>query len=274
MTEARLIIERRSRFAALNFRELWQYRDLLWTLAGRVIKLRYKQTVLGVAWVIAQPLIAAAIFAFVFGRVAKLPSDGVPYFLFAYAGLLGWNVFNSTLTKVSACLIGNAQLVSKVYFPRLILPLSTVGSTLLDFAVALALFVVLMIVKGVEPTWGILLLPIWLALLLMLAIGLGLYSAALMVLYRDLQYVLPIVLQFLLYASPVAYAVSSAPESLRSILMLNPLAGLLEAFRWSLLGRGHIETSAIVYSAAVAEMSFVLGALAFRQMERRFADVI
>jgi len=274
MTESRTIIEPRSRFATLNVREIWEYRDLLWTLSGRDIKLRYKQTALGVAWVIAQPLIAAAIFAFVFGRVAKLSSDGLPYFLFAYAGLLGWNVFNSTLTKVSACLVGNSQLVSKVYFPRLVLPLSTVGSTLLDFAVALALFFVMAIVHGLELKWGIVLLPVWLALLLMMAIGVGLYSAALMVVYRDLQYVIPILLQFLLYASPVAYALSSTPESLRAILMLNPLTGLFEAFRWSLLGHGRIDPQAILYSTAVAEVMFLLGALAFRQMERRFADVI
>ena len=158
-----LVIKPRSGWAALDLRELWQYRDLLLTLAIRDVKLRYKQTALGVTWVVLQPLLAAAIFTFVFGKVAKLPSDGLPYFIFAYAGMLGWNAFNSTLTKASACIVSNSQLVSKVYFPRLILPLSTVLSTLLDFLVGLALMVLLSIVYGVNPGVGVLLLPLWLS---------------------------------------------------------------------------------------------------------------
>jgi lipopolysaccharide transport system permease protein len=269
-----LVIKPRSGWAALDLRELWQYRDLLLTLAIRDVKLRYKQTALGVTWVVLQPLLAAAIFTFVFGKVAKLPSDGLPYFIFAYAGMLGWNAFNSTLTKASACIVSNSQLVSKVYFPRLILPLSTVLSTLLDFLVGLALMVLLSIVYGVNPGVGVLLLPLWLTLLILLAVGIGTYSAALMVPYRDLQYVIPVLLQFLLYASPVAYSVAAVPERLRMVFLLNPISGLLEAFRWSLLGRGQLDWLAIAYSATATIAIFAFAAFAFRKMERTFADVI
>ena len=266
-------------WAALNLRELWQFRDLLTTLAGRDIKLRYRQTALGAAWVILQPLMAAGIFSFVFGGVAKLPSDGVPYFLFAYAGLLAWNAFNNTLTKASGCLVGNAQLVSKVFFPRLVLPLSTLFSTLIDFGVALGMMVVLLIAYRVTPGIGILLLPVWLLLILLLSVGVGMFTSALTVSYRDVQYVLPVLTQFLLYASPVAYAVSAVPGRLRTVYFLNPLSGLLDAFRWSLLGGGHSKVAppnpaALAYSAVFSIGVFVWGAFAFKKMERKFADVI
>ncbi|HZO90238.1 MAG TPA: ABC transporter permease [Chthonomonadaceae bacterium] len=269
-----LVIRPTSGWQALNLRELWQFRDLLITLAIRDVKLRYRQTALGALWVVLQPLIAAGIFAFVFGRVARMPSDGVPYFLFAYAGLLGWNAFNSTLTKASNCMVQNAQLVSKVYFPRLILPLSTVASTLIDFSVALAMLAVLMGLYGIMPGMGLFLLPICLLLLLLLSLGLGLFAAALMVRYRDVQYVLPVMAQFVMYASPVAYAVSAVPDRLRSLYLINPLSGLLEGCRWALLGRGALHPGYFVYSALTAILVFAWGALAFKKMERQFADVI
>jgi lipopolysaccharide transport system permease protein len=269
-----LVIEPRSGWSALHLLELWQYRDLLLTLAGRDVKLRYKQTALGVLWVLLQPLLAAGIFAVVFGKVAKLPSDGLPYFLFAYAGLLGWNAFNSTLTKASACVVENAQLVSKIFFPRLILPLSTVFSTLIDFAVALALLAVMMVIYGITPTLGILLLPLWLLLLILLAVGIGLYTSALMVPYRDLRYVIPVLMQFLLYASPVAYAVSAVPQNLRFWFYLNPVSGLLEAFRWSVLGCGQLNWGAVGYASVCVVFVFIFGAYSFKKMERKFADVI
>jgi len=182
-----LKIRSSSRWAMVDLREMWQFRDLLLALAERDVKLRYKQTALGVVWVILQPLLGAGIFSFVFGRVAKLDSGGIPYFVFSYAGLLGWNAFNSTLSKGSACVVGNAQLVSKIYFPRLLLPLSTVASTLVDFAVAMVLMVVLLFLYGIAPGPAILLLPVWLALLVLLGTGIALYTSALMVSYRDLQ---------------------------------------------------------------------------------------
>lgn len=265
-----------SGWAALNIAEAWNFRDLLFSLAGRDVKLRYKQTALGAAWVILQPLMAAGIFSFVFGKVAKLSSGPIPYFLFSYAGLLAWNLFSNTLSKSSTCLVGNAQLISKVYFPRVILPFSTVPSSLIDFAVALAMLAVLMPAWGVAPGLGTLLLPLWLFLILLLAVGLGLITSALTVSYRDVQYILPVVLQFLLYASPIAYAVAQVPEKLRPFYFLNPLSSLLEAFRWSLLGPqgGSLNWPNLAYSTTVCLAVFVLGMFSFKKMERRFADVI
>ena len=270
-----LLIEPKSGWQAINFAELWQFRDLLTSLAQRDVKLRYRQTALGVLWVILQPLLAAGIFSFVFGKIAKIPAPhGIPYLVFSYAGLLAWNAFSSTLTKSSTCLTGNANLVSKVYFPRLVLPLSTVFSTLIDFGVALVVMVVLLIVNHVPVHLGLLLLPVWLLLIVLLSVGIGLYAAALMVTYRDVQYVLPVVTQFLLYASPVAYAYAVVPDRWHAVFALNPLTGLLEAFRWSLLGVGTVSWALTGYAALVTLIVFLLGALAFKSMERKFADVI
>jgi len=272
-------IRARTGWQALNIRELWQFRDLLLTLAGRDIKLRYRQTAVGVLWVILQPLLAAGIFAFVFGKVANLPAPkGVPYFVFSYAGLLGWNIFSGTVIKVSASLVQNANLISKVYFPRLILPLSMTFSTLLDFGVALALLPVLMLIAHIAPGLSLLTLPLWIALLLALALGVGMYTSALAVTYRDVQYVIPVIMQFLLYASPVAYMLSFAltkiPPAFRSFYFLNPLAGLLEGLRWSLLGHESLPLLPAAYSAVISMLVFFGGAYAFKKMERKFADVI
>ena len=268
------VIRPKSGWQALNLGELWQSRDLLLMLALRDVRLRYKQTALGVAWVVLQPLISAAIFAFVFGKIAKLPCDGAPIFVFAYAGMLAWNLFSTTLTKASMSLVGNANLVSKVYFPRLVLPLSTVFSSLLDFAVALAMLVVIMLIQHVTPGPALLLLPVWMALILLLATGVGLFAASLAVSYRDVQYILPVGMQFLLYASPVGYAVSTVPEKWRTVYLLNPVSSLLEAFRFSILNRGTLHPQMIAYAALVSVCLFVFGAFAFRRMERKFADVI
>jgi len=270
-----LTIQPTAGWQAINLRELWQFRDLLLTLAQRDVKLRYRQTALGVVWVILQPLIAAGIFSFVFGKVAKLPAPtGVPYLVFSYAGLLAWNAFSSTLTKTSGCLLANSNLVSKVYFPRLALPLSTVFSTLIDFGVALVMMALLMAINHVVPTAALLLLPVWLFLVVVLALGVGLYTSALMVSYRDVQYILPVITQFLLYASPVAYSAALIPVKYKLIFELNPLTGLLEAFRWSLLGTAAPNWNSVAYAAVVTVVVFVLGAFSFKKMERKFADVI
>ena len=276
MTRARphLIIQPGRGWRAVNTRELWQFRDLLSSLANRDLKLRYKQTALGIIWVVLQPLMAAGIFSFVFGSVAKLPSDGLPYFLFSYAGLLGWNVFNNTATKVGASLTGNAQLISKVYFPRLILPLSAVPSVLVDFAVAAVMMAVAMAFYHVVPTAAVLLLPVWAALLLLLSLGLGLVATSLAVSYRDVAYILPVFLQILLYASPIAYALSAVPARARTVYDLNPLSAPLEAFRASLLGTPMPGGGSLAYSAVVSILLFLAGVYAFKRMERKFADVI
>lgn len=269
-----LVIEPKRGWIGIDLRELWQFRDLLFTLATRDLKLRYKQTALGAIWVVLQPLMAAGIFSFVFGVVADMPSDGLPYFVFSFAGLLGWNLFSGTLGKTSGCLVGNSHLISKVFFPRLVLPLSAIPSVLVDFVVALAMMAALLAVFRIPPTPAVLFLPVGIAMLLMLAQGIGLITASLAVTYRDINYILPVFIQMLLYASPVAYAVSAIPEEWRTLYMLNPLVPVLEAFRWSLLSANAFPGLWLLYSAAWSVGLFTLGAFMFKRMERRFADVI
>ena len=269
-----LTIEPSKGWVALDVREIWNFRDLLSTLARRDLKLRYKQTALGVIWVVLQPLMAAGVFAFVFGTVAKLPSGGVPYLVFSFAGLLGWNFFNNVLTKVGGCLVGNSALISKVYFPRLILPLSNIGSCLVDFLVAGAVMVILLAVYRIAPSAAVLLLPVWLLILAGVAMGIGLCTAALAVSYRDIQYILPVFTNILLYASPVAYSVSAVPERVRWAYELNPLTPPMEAMRASLLGTALPSAQSLVISAGIAGALLLAGLYSFKRMERSFADVI
>lgn len=269
-----LVIEPPKRWQILSLREVVEFRDLLMSFMRRDLKLRYRQTALGVIWVVLQPLISAGVFSFVFGRVADFPSDGVPYFVFAFVGTLGWSVFSASITKISGSLVGNSQLVSKIFFPRLVLPLSMLGSVLVDLAVGLALLAVLLVVAGVAPGLAILTLPLWILLLLAVALGLGLMAAALMVSYRDVGYVLPVVVQVLLYASPVAYSVNALPPEVRGWYQANPLSGVLEGFRWSVLGTAEPSGAAVAWSAAFAVIVFLVGASVFASMERKFADVI
>ncbi len=260
---------------ALDLSGLWRYRDLLLALAVRDIKLRYRQTVLGVLWVLLQPLLGAGIFAFVFGRVARLDSGGEPYVLFAYAGLVVWNLFSGVVLKASGSLLANASLVSKVFFPRLLLPFSGALSTLLDFAISLIVGVILLCVSGHTPGPALLLAPFWLFFLLLLATGIGLLSSALAVSYRDVVHVLPVGLQFLLYGSPVGYTIAVIPDGLpRMLYKLNPLAPLIEGFRVSVLGHGFVGLRSGSYACVVATLIFVTGLIVFRRMERQFADVI
>ncbi|MDR3710318.1 MAG: ABC transporter permease [Capsulimonadaceae bacterium] len=269
------VIRPTSGWAALNLPEVWQYRDLLLTLAMRDVKLRYRQTALGVIWVILQPLIAAAIFSFV-SKIGHFSTDGVSPFMFTYAGMLGWNAFASTLTKSSMCLVGNSQLVSKIYFPRLVLPLSTVFSTLIDFGVGLSVMIVLMPLNHASPSLlALVTLPFWLLMLVFLAMGIGLFAAALTVTYRDIQYILPVFTQFFLFASPVFYSATSIhSHNLQFAYYLNPISGLLQGFRWSLLGAGSVSPIAVLYSVVFVAAAFILGVVGFRNMERGFADVI
>lgn len=259
----------------IQVREILRFRDLLIELAGRDVRLRYKQTAVGLLWVLAQPIAAAGIFSFVFRVMAGLSAEGVPYFVFSFAGLVAWNAFSGTLSKASACMVGNAALVSKVYFPRLILPLSTIASTFIDLAVCLTALAMLGVWYGVTPGLAIVLLPMWLTLLLLFALGLGTIGAALTVRYRDVQHLLPVLIPFLLYASPVAYRASDVPPAYRAgFYLANPLASLLEGFRWSALGTAPPPLAYVMYSAALAVVVFLAGAALFRRMERSFADVI
>ena len=273
------VVEPPSKWVALDLRELFRFRELLLTLAWRDVKLRYRQTALGVSWVVIQPLIAAGILSFVFNRIAALPSDGVPAFLSSFAGMLGWNAFQTTLTKSSGCLLGNANLVSKVYFPRIALPLSTIFAALVDFGVSLPMFAILLVLNRWARTAQMLLVPVWLFLILLLSLGVGLFCSALTVQYRDVQYIVPVAVQFLFFACPIAYSVSSLLERvkdplIRNLYFLNPLSGLLSALRWSLLGRGEVYWGYVGYAAVMSVVVLVAGAYAFRRMEQRFADVI
>lgn len=258
----------------LDPRELWHFRDLLATLAGRDVKLRYRQTALGVIWDLVQPVVPAFILAVVFGKIAKVPSGGVPAFVFVYAGMLGWNAFFNTLNKASNSLVQDAPLLSKVYFPRMVLPLSTVLSTLVDFAIAAVLLPPMFFLSDIHPGAGLALMPLWLLLLIALAFGLGLWLSALMVAYRDVKYALPVLLTFLLYATPIAYPASFIPPTLRTYFLINPLAPLIEGMRWSLFGHGTLLWGNLAYAAAFTLVALCWGAFVFSRMERRFADVI
>jgi homopolymeric O-antigen transport system permease protein len=270
-----LVIRPSPPWRVVDLKELWEFRDLILLLGNRDIKLRYRQTALGIAWVVVQPLLGAAVLAFVFGRVARLDTGGVPYFLFTLAGMVLWTAGASTLTRTSSSLVQNPQLISKIFFPRLALPLSTLLSIGLDLAVGLTLVVAVMAVQGFLPAWRLLTLPLWIALLLMLATGLGLFAAALTVNYRDVQHVLPVVIQVAFYATPVAYPAQALPMPYREwILRLNPVATLLEASRWALFGQGALTGAEVFAAAAWSGTALLAGAVYFRRAERGFADVI
>jgi len=272
-----VVIQPRSSLAFLDFGEIWRYRDLLLTLAQRDVKLRYRQTALGVIWVVFQPLLAAIIFTVVFRRIAKVPVE-VPYFPFAFAGFIAYNSFTSTLTKASASMVQNTQMVSKVFFPRILLPFSTVYGSLVDLAVSLFIYAILIVVFHLPLTVGILTFPLWLFLIQLLAMGFGLMAAAVMVSYRDVQYALPVLVQFGTYATPVGYPLGYALTQLtvkwHPFMYLNPLSGLLDGFRWSLMGTPIFSWPCCLYAASCAVMVFVLGLVYFHRMETRFADVI
>jgi lipopolysaccharide transport system permease protein len=275
-TVQRTVITPPGRLNLPPWRELWNAREVAVRLALRDIIVRYRQTFFGIFWVIAQPLVSAGIFTVVFGQIADLSTgdSAIPYFLFTLAGMLAWNLFNGSLGRASSSMVGNQSLVQKVFFPRLLVPISSLASVVVDFLVALVLAVVLLFVYGVNPGWAILLLPVWILLILMIGTGLGLAAAAYMVKYRDVGYVLPWMIQILLYASPVAYALSEVPQNLRWLFDINPVTWFLEGFRWSLLGTEAPVTWQVVALVVAAPLIFVLGTLVFQKNEREFADFI
>jgi lipopolysaccharide transport system permease protein len=278
LPEAAAIPETRIRpsrgWAALRLGELWAYRELLYFLVWRDIKVRYKQTALGAAWAILQPLLTMLVFSLVFGRLAKVPSDGVPYPVFAYAGLLPWQLFARAVTESSNSLVTNQQLITKVYFPRLLLPLATLLGGLVDFAIAFLVLAGMMLFYGIPLTGAVLTLPVFLVLALATALGVGTWLSALNVRYRDVRYTIPFLTQLWLFATPIAYPSSLIPEGWRTLYGLNPMAGVVEGFRWALLGRvGSIGSVWLVSTAAVAVL-LITGVLYFRRMEREFADVV
>ncbi|MGN6127986.1 MAG: ABC transporter permease [Humibacter sp.] len=270
----RTIIKAPGRFNLPPWREFWDAREVLYRFGMRDVVLRYRQTAIGVAWVVLQPLASAGIFAIVFGGVARLPSGGVPYFLFSFAGMLAWNVFNSIVGRSSTSLVANQALVSKVFFPRLLVPLSSVISVLIDFVVAFVMFIVLLFIYRVNPGWPILLTPVWLLITIMLAAGIGVAASAITVKYRDVTYLLPWVLQILLYATPIAYSVTAVPQELRWLFNLNPLTWLMQTVRWSTLGQPLPPTWQLIALPLSALIVFFGGILIFQRYERGFADVI
>lgn len=270
-----IVIRPPNRWSALDLREVWRYRDLLITFARRDISLRYRQTALGVAWVLLQPILSAGIFTVVFAMIANLPAPpGLPYFLLCYSGLLGWNLFNQSVTRITTSLTGNAGLISKIYFPRLIIPLSTLGSILVDFAVACVLLIVMLVLYRVVPTSTLLFVPLGLITILLQAVGIGLWLAALQVSYRDVGYVIPVILNLLLYATPVAYSVSTVPSAMHFWVELNPLSGAIETVRVGLLGEAAVPWSLLAFSLVFGLSIFIIGAFQFKRMEHKFADVI
>jgi lipopolysaccharide transport system permease protein len=259
---------------SLKLDELWEYRELLYFLTWRDIKVRYKQTALGAAWAIIQPFFTMLVFSLFFGRLAKVPSDGIPYPLFTFAALVPWTFFANALTQSSSSLVGNARLITKVYFPRLAIPISTAVAGVLDFSLAFVVLLGMMLYYRTLPTARVMWLPLFFLLAFITAVGVGLWLSALNVKYRDVQYVLPFLVQFWMFGTPIAYPSSLLNEPWRTLYGLNPMAGVVEGFRWSLLG-SHVAPGRMLAVSSVASLILAAGgALYFRRMERTFADLV
>lgn len=272
-TRTRLRIDSRRRWFP-NLKALFRARQLLVLLSRREITVRYRQTVLGTIWIFTGPLVSAGLFTFVFGRVAKLPTDGVPYFAFSYAGLVGWNLFSETLLGASKSLTSNSSLVTKIFFPRLSLPLSQLATTLINTGISFGVMVFLLLVYDIGFSLHLLLLPVWLLLAIVMAMGIGFALTAISALYRDVNYLTPVFIPLLLYLTPVAYSSSAVPPELRTAYLLNPIATIVDGFRWSLLGHAELSPWAIVYTVVVAFGSMIAGLMIFARLEGKFADVI
>ena len=272
--EPPLLIGPRKGWLDLDLRSIYRYRELLYFLVWRDVKVRYKQASIGTAWAILQPLMTMLIFTMVFGYFAKMPSDGLPYPIFAYTALLPWNYFAQAINLSSGSVVRNAALVNKVYFPRLITPIAATITPLVDFAVAFVILMGMMPWYGITPTWGVVTLPLFLLLALLTALAVCLFLSALNVQYRDVGYAIPFLVQFWMYASPVVYSIRSVPEKWRALYSLNPMVGVIEGFRWALLGKEHPDFAAMTVST-LAILALLFGGLVyFRRMEQTFADVI
>jgi len=273
-----IVIEPSRGWVSLRLRDLWEYRELLYFLVWRDVKVRYKQTALGIAWIVLQPVVSMVIFSVLFGRLLEVPSGGVPYPIFAYAALLPWNYFAASLSRSSTSVVGSAHLITKVYFPRLVIPISGVLSGLVDFGVAFLVLIGLMVYYRVSPTPAAVLLPAFLLLAMFTALGFGLWLSALNVRFRDVNYLIPFLVQVWMYLTPVVYGSSLIPERFRWLLGLNPMAGVVEGFRWALLGHRLADAQApgvlFIVSIAITLLVLVSGAIFFRRTEDSFADII
>ncbi len=261
-------------WAALNLRDLLLYRELIFFMIWRDLKVRYKQTFLGVSWAILQPFLTMVVFSIFFGTLAKVPSDGVPYPIFSYTALIPWTLFSKALQDASRSLVANSHMITKVYFPRMILPLSSVMAGVVDFLIAFVVLLGLMVFFNIFPTVNVLVLPLFLLLALVTALGVGLWLSALNVLFRDINYVLPFLTQFWMHLTPVAYPSSMIPSEWQVIYALNPMAGVVEGFRWALLGTGQPPGIMTLVSSITAVVLLISGMFYFRRMERLFADMV
>jgi lipopolysaccharide transport system permease protein len=258
----------------LDLASLWEFREILYFLVWRDIKLRYKQTAIGVAWAVLQPLATMAIFAVIFGHLAKIPSDGLPYAIFAFTGLLPWIYFSQAIARSGASVVSDANLIKKVYFPRLLIPIAAILSPLVDFLISFVFLLGMVAWFGIRPGWNMLALPLFLALAMITALAAGLWLSALNVKYRDVGHTLPFLIQIWLYASPVAYSVTLIPEKWRPVYGLNPMAGAIEGFRWALLHTDRPALGVIAMSAVAVLALLIGGVIFFKNFERSFADVI
>jgi lipopolysaccharide transport system permease protein len=267
-------IEPSKGWVSLGLRELWEYRELLYFLIWRDVKVRYKQTVLGVAWAIIQPFFTMVVFSVFFGKLAGIPSDDIPYPIFSYAALVPWTFFAQGLNQSSNSLVGGARLIKKVYFPRLAMPIATVLSGGVDFVLAFIVLLGMMLAFGIVPTVNALWLPLFLLLALVTSLGVGLWLSAMNVQFRDVRYTIPFITQFWMFATPIAYPSTLVPEPWRTLYGINPMAGVVEGFRWALLGTNTAPGPTIIFSSLSALALLVSGAFYFRRMEKTFADVV
>lgn len=272
---ATIYIKPSSGLAALNLRDLWVYRELVFFMIWRDIKVRYKQTLLGAAWAVIQPVMTMLVFNFLFGTVAKVPTDGIPYPIFSYTALLPWGLFVTALNQASRSLTSNNNMITKVYFPRLVLPVASVLAGLVDFAIAFVILIGMMWYFDVTPTLSVIwTLPLFLVLAILTALGVALWLSAINVKYRDVNYALPFLTQFWLFITPVAYSAQIISEKWQLVYSLNPMAGVVNGFRWALLGAGDGPDAALWVSVAISLVVLVSGLFYFRNMERTFADTI
>ena len=269
-----LVVEPSKGLASLNLGDVWAYRELLYFLIWRDVKVRYKQTALGAAWAVLQPVMTMVVFSVFFGHLAKMPSDGLPYPVFAFTALLPWQLFAYALSESSNSLVGSQNLITKVYFPRLVIPFAAVLAGLVDFSIAFAVLLGLMWYYSIVPTAAVLLLPLFIAFAIVTALAVGLWLSSLNVKYRDVRYTIPFLTQFWMFATPVAYPSSLVPERWRALLGLNPMAGVVEGFRWALLGRTEPPGPLLVVSVAAVIALLIGGLIHFRQTERTFADLV
>lgn len=268
------IIKPSSGWSALNLRDLWLYRELILFMTWRDLKVRYKQTLLGASWAVLQPFMTMVVFSIFFGSLANVPSDGVPYPIFSYTALIPWTLFSKALQDASRSLVASSHMITKVYFPRMILPLASVLAGVVDFLIAFFVLIGMMVYFGISPTSNVWALPLFLLLALITAVGVGLWLSALNVLYRDINYVLPFLTQFWMFLTPIAYPSSMVPQKFQGLYALNPMTGVVEGFRWVLLGTGQPPGLMTLVSSLVAVALLISGMFYFKRMERLFADMV